>query len=54
MRSTSSELGTLRLRHLQSVPTSHPDLRLTQFTPADEETRAALGGADELRGTSLS
>jgi transcriptional regulator with XRE-family HTH domain len=37
-----SELGTLRLRHLQSVPTSHPDLRLTQFTPADDSTRATL------------
>lgn len=35
-------LGTLRLRHLQSVPTSHPDLRLTQFTPADDPTRAVL------------
>jgi transcriptional regulator with XRE-family HTH domain len=36
------ELGTLRLHHLQSVPTSHPDLRLTQFAPADEATRATL------------
>lgn len=35
-------LGTLRLHHLQSAPTSHPDLRLTQFAPADEATRAAL------------
>jgi transcriptional regulator with XRE-family HTH domain len=35
-------LGTLRLYHLQSVPTSHPDLRLTQFTPADDATRAVL------------
>jgi transcriptional regulator with XRE-family HTH domain len=35
-------LGTLRLRHLQSAPTSHPDLRLTQFVPADDATRAAL------------
>jgi transcriptional regulator with XRE-family HTH domain len=35
-------LGTLRVHHLQSVPTSHPDLRLTQFAPADEPTRAAL------------
>jgi len=35
-------LGTLRLHHLQSVPTSHPDLRLTQFAPADDATRAAL------------
>jgi transcriptional regulator with XRE-family HTH domain len=37
-----AELGTLRLHHLQSVPTSHPDLRLTQFAPADDTTRAAL------------
>lgn len=35
-------LGTLRLHHLQSVPTSHPDLRLTQFAPADDRTRTAL------------
>jgi hypothetical protein len=35
-------VGRLVLHHLQSVPTSHPDLRLTQFTPADEATRAAL------------
>ena len=36
-------LGTLRLYHLQSAPTSHPDLRLTQFVPADDATRATLG-----------
>jgi transcriptional regulator with XRE-family HTH domain len=36
------QLGTLRLHHLQSAPTSHPDLRLTQFAPADDTTRAAL------------
>jgi transcriptional regulator with XRE-family HTH domain len=35
-------LGTLRLHHLQSIPTSHPDLRLTQFAPADDETRSVL------------
>jgi transcriptional regulator with XRE-family HTH domain len=35
-------LGTLRLHHIQSVPTSHPDLRLTQFVPADDATHAAL------------
>jgi hypothetical protein len=35
-------LGTLRMRHLQSIPTEHPDLRLTQFTPVDAATRAAL------------
>src|SRR5918996_153845 len=36
------DLGTLRLHHLQSMPTSHPDLRLTQFAPADDTTRATL------------
>jgi PAS domain-containing protein len=36
------ELGTLRVHHLQSVPTSHPELRLTQFAPADDTTRATL------------
>ena len=36
------ELGTLRLHNLQSAPTSHPDLRLTQFAPADDTTRATL------------
>jgi transcriptional regulator with XRE-family HTH domain len=36
------ELGNLRLHHLQSAPTSHPDLRLTQFAPADDTTRATL------------
>jgi MmyB-like transcription regulator ligand binding domain/Helix-turn-helix domain len=39
------ELGRLTLHHLQSVPTSHPDLRLTQFVPADEMTRKALAQA---------
>ena len=38
-----ARVGTLRLYHLQSSPTSHPDLRLTQFVPADDATRAALG-----------
>jgi transcriptional regulator with XRE-family HTH domain len=36
------ELGTLRLYHLQTIPAEHPDLRLTQFAPADDATRAAL------------
>jgi transcriptional regulator with XRE-family HTH domain len=36
------ELGRLTLHHLQSIPTSHPDLRLTQFVAADATTRAAL------------
>jgi uncharacterized protein YdcH (DUF465 family) len=37
-------LGRLTLHHLQSIPTSHPDLRLTQFVPADDATRSALAG----------
>jgi transcriptional regulator with XRE-family HTH domain len=40
-------LGTLVLHHLQSIPTSHPDLRLTQFVPADAATRRALARAAE-------
>ena len=36
------EQGILRIYHFQSVPTSHPDLRLTQFAPADDATRAAF------------
>ena len=39
-------LGILHLHHLQSVPTSHPDLRLTQFVPADDTTRAVLARLD--------
>jgi transcriptional regulator with XRE-family HTH domain len=35
-------LGRLVLHHLQSAPTSHPELRLIQFAPADAATRAAL------------
>jgi transcriptional regulator with XRE-family HTH domain len=35
-------LGTLNLHHLQTTPTSDPELRLTIYTPADEKTRAAL------------
>jgi len=35
-------LGALTLHHLQSAPTSHPDLRLTVFAPADDATRRAL------------
>lgn len=40
-------LGTLRLHHIQSVPTSHPDLRLTQFAPVDAPTRALLATLSE-------
>jgi transcriptional regulator with XRE-family HTH domain len=36
------QLGPLAVHHIQSVPTSHPDLRLVQFVPADARTRAAL------------
>jgi transcriptional regulator with XRE-family HTH domain len=35
-------LGTLTLRHLQLIPTSDRELRLTQYLPADAATRAAL------------
>lgn len=31
-----AEIGALRVHHLQAVPTSYPDLRLTQFVPADD------------------
>ena len=36
------ELGPLTVFHLQSIPTSHPDLRLAQFIPADDRSRAVL------------
>ena len=36
------EFGRLTLRHLQSIPTSDRELRLTQFLPADAPTRTAL------------
>ncbi len=41
-RIAHDELGPLVVHHLQSIPTSHPDLRLTQLVPGDERTRAAL------------
>ncbi len=37
------ELGRLTVHDVQSIPTSQPDLRLTQFVPADAVTRSALG-----------
>ena len=40
-------LGRVALLHLQSIPTSHPDLRLTQFVPAGEPTSRALREAHE-------
>jgi transcriptional regulator with XRE-family HTH domain len=36
------ELGTLTLHHLQLIPTSDRELRLTQYLPGDAATRAAL------------
>jgi transcriptional regulator with XRE-family HTH domain len=39
---THPRLGPIALHHLQSIPTSHPDLRLVQFVPADDATRAAF------------
>ncbi|MGX6446678.1 helix-turn-helix transcriptional regulator [Patulibacter sp. S7RM1-6] len=43
------ELGALEVFHLQSIPTSHPDLRMTQFVPADAATRRAFAQmGDEL------
>ena len=38
-------LGRLTVHHLQSIPTSHPDLRLTQFVPGDAATRALARSA---------
>jgi transcriptional regulator with XRE-family HTH domain len=38
-------LGTLTLHHLQLIPTSHPELRLTQYLPGDTATRTALEAA---------
>ena len=35
-------LGTLTLHHLQLIPTSDRELRLTQYLPGDAATRAAL------------
>ncbi len=37
-----AKLGRL---HLQSIPTSHPDLRLTQDMPAGAATRSVRAGA---------
>ena len=44
-RRPSRSSGRLAFLHLQSIPTSHPDLRLTQFVPVDAATRAALEAA---------
>jgi transcriptional regulator with XRE-family HTH domain len=41
----NADLGTLHLLHLQSIPTSDPELRLAQYLPADESTREALVAA---------
>jgi transcriptional regulator with XRE-family HTH domain len=40
-------LGHIALHHLQSIPTSHTDLRLVQFVPADTATRLALSSGAE-------
>ena len=40
------DLGPLAVHHIQTVPTSHPDLRLVQFVAADARTRAALASAE--------
>ena len=44
------ELGELSMHHLQSIPTSHPELRLTQFVPADEATRLAFADGTATGG----
>jgi transcriptional regulator with XRE-family HTH domain len=36
------DLGRLEILHLQSVPTSDPELRLAQYVPMDAATRAAF------------
>jgi transcriptional regulator with XRE-family HTH domain len=41
------ELGALSLLHLQTIPTSEPELRLNQYLPANEATRAALVAASQ-------
>jgi transcriptional regulator with XRE-family HTH domain len=48
-----AEMGTLRLLHLQSIPTSEPELRLAQYLPADEATREALVAASERAAETL-
>jgi transcriptional regulator with XRE-family HTH domain len=42
---TKTARGGYRLHHLQTIPTSHPDLRLTLYAPADDATREALARA---------
>jgi transcriptional regulator with XRE-family HTH domain len=36
------ELGPVSFLHLQTIPTSHPALRMVQMVPGDEGTRRAL------------
>lgn len=36
------DLGRLEILHLQSIPTSDPDLRLAQYVPRDDATRRAF------------
>jgi PAS domain-containing protein len=44
------ELGRMEVYHLQSVPTSHPDLRMAQFVPGDAPTRRAFERIGERLG----
>jgi transcriptional regulator with XRE-family HTH domain len=44
------DLGRLEVHHLQSVPTSDPDLRLAQYVPADRATRRAFARLGEELG----
>jgi transcriptional regulator with XRE-family HTH domain len=45
------DLGRLEVHHLQSIPTSHPDLRMTQFVAADDATRRAFARIVAEAGT---
>ncbi len=44
------DLGRLEVHHLQSIPTSDPDLRLAQYVPADRATRRAFARLGEELG----
>jgi transcriptional regulator with XRE-family HTH domain len=44
------DVGRMEIHHLQSIPTSHPDLRLAQFVPGDEATRLAFARIGERLG----
>lgn len=36
------QVGRMTLHHMQLIPTGHPELRLAQYLPADEDSRRAL------------